>query len=564
MALSSERHRWPNSSNSSSSRASPVPRVIKKASSSPTLLDSILATRPGQLSPRLGFGFANAYRNSPSSPNQSPASSSSACSTPPEFTNALVVQGSLSGRATPQSPLAPIPLHRSWSAPTAGWSLEADDMQVDAEGFPCLTPQASDLAWQCPGCHTAELPQPNRDSQMTCVSCGTGVSGNPRMVDGVRQSNGPREEAHDQVADAPGPTPEQTFADSVAEGGEDRAHRRMRTLCAEGGTRVRSARGHRGAEIRRGDRVVKSNVQSEVLARVEGSGPEARKNADMLGRLEEMLNKFTPPLHRNLLRHIRLESTRVVSAFFKHDAACGPGCGVTQTGASAKMLASCLLEGLMSKLCAEHNLGATAKHAPGMTKEQFEQAIAQVRAPKSSRGSGSMNRQQVLASVGLFLRWSDAQICQPCPPPPAPVPPQLRGPADRQGADYGCGRVIAPNPHDPMEKLRLSVNRVGNKVLRTPPEARNKALAALWDQKVVDFLSTTTMPVEIVTACLINAVSGDESDERDTDKIKQLACGLCAQYQVAEWSLWEFAKQLSAVLPTIEEDFVTKTTEGFY
>jgi len=538
-----------------------VPRTIKKTSSSPTLLDSILTSRPGQLSPAVGFGFANAYRNSPSSPNQSPASS--VCSTPPQFTSALVAQGSLSGRATPQSPLTPIPISRSLSAPVGGWSLDVETMHVDAEGYPCAAPPTDDQAWRCPMCSTTDPPQPNRDSQIACVKCGAGVDGDPRMVDVIRQSYGPIAEARDQTADAPGQTPQEIYANSLAEG-DDRAQRRMRAVCAEGSTCVRSVRGRNGADTRAGDRIIKTDLQREVLARVEGNSAESRKNEDMLGRLQETLDKLNPRLHDDLLRHIKLESTRIVSAFFKHDAACGQGCGVSQTGASAKMLARCLLEGVLCKLRAEHGSNSTAKHAPGMTVAQFEQAIAQVRASKSSRGGGSMNRQQVLASVSLFLRWSDEQICQPCRPPPTAAPSALRGPADALQSDYGCGRVIARNPHDPMKKLRERIEAIGNKVLHTPPQARNNALAVLWDQKVIDFLSAITLPVDLVALCLINAVSGDESSDEDIENIAKLASGSRAQHNVNEWTMLEFAKQLSAVLPEIGRDFATKTQERFY
>lgn len=549
MAFFAERHRWP-----SSCRASPSPRVIKKASSSPTLLDSLLTVKTERLSPGLGFGLAAAYRNSPSSPSHSPSSTSTS-SAPPQFTSALIAQGTQSGRVTPQSPLTPVPLARTRSAPPAtGWGMDTDNMQVDAEGFPSVELAPEQEEWRCPGCGTKERPEPNRDAQMTCLNCGTGISGDPRMDDGIRQSNCPLAEAKDQVANMPGPTPEQVHINALIEGDEGPQQRKARLLAASGGTQIHSARGHHGTELQRGDRIVRASVQKELTARIEGDSVEARKNQDVLKRLQQLLDQLNPTLHNNLQRHVKFEAVRIVSAFFVHEGVCGRGCGVTQTGASAKMLAGCLLEGLLTKLCAEHDSVATAKHAPGMTKEQFEKVIAQVKAPKGSRNGGTMNRQQVLSSVGLFLRWSDQKICMPCPPPPAPAPPSLRQAADRQHADYGCGRTIAPDPYDPMEKLRQRVNSVGTMMLHVHPDLRNGALRALWDPKTIEFLAATPLPADLVALCLLTAIADkdEESDPQDVDRIHVLTNTTCDQHQITPWTASEFTKQLGAILPEPE------------
>ena len=548
MALFVERHRWP-----CSSRASPSPRVIKKASSSPSLLDSLLSVKTERLSPGAGFGLAAAYRNSnPPSPSHSPSSTSSA---PPQFTSALIAQGTRSGRTTPQSPLAPIPISRTQSAPPGtGWELDADNMQMDAEGFPAPAPAAEQEEWQCPGCGTKELPEPNRDAQMSCVKCGTGISGDPRMVDGIRQSFCPLAEAKDQTADAPGLTPEQAHINALIEGDEDPQQRKARLLAAGGGTQIRSARGRRGNELQRADRIVKATVQRELTARIEGNGVEGRKIRDVLAELQLLLDDLNPTLHNNLQKHAKLETVRIIQAFFVHEERCGSGCGVSQTGASAKLLANCLLEGLLSKLCAEHGSVTTAKHAPGMTKQQFEKAIGQVKAPKGPRSGGAMNRQQVLSSVGLFLRWSDEKICKPCPPPPAPAPPALRQAVDRQNADYGCGRVIAPDPYDPMVKLRPRVNALSTWPLRLHPDLRNSALRALWDPKTIEFLAASPLPVDLVALCLFAAIADrdDEPDPQEVADIHVLTNSTCDQYQITTWTASEFTKQLSAILPETE------------
>ena len=552
MALFVERHLWP-----SSSRGSPSPRVIKKASSSPSLLDSLLTVKTGRLSPGAGFGLAAAYRNSPSSPSHSPSSTSSA---PPQFTSALIAQGTNSGRTTPQSPLTPVPIVRTQSAPAGGWGLDvdADEMHVDAEGFPCTAPAADEQAWRCPICDTTELPEPNRDSQMSCLKCGAGIEGDPRMVDGIRQSNCPLAEAQDQTADAPSSvTPEQARINALIEGDEDPQRRKARLLAAGGGTRIRSARGHHGVALQRGDRIVTASVQQEVRARIEGDSAEARKNRDVLKYLALQLKELNPSLHDNLLRHVKVEAVRIVSAFFVHEGVCGRGCGVTQTGAAAKMLAGCLLEAVLSKQCSELVSEGSAKHAPGWTREQFEKAIAQVRAPKESRNGGTMNRQQVLSSVGLFLRWSDEKICKPCPPAPAPAPPSLRQAADRQHSDYGCGRVIAPDPYDPMVKLRKSVNFVGTKMLHLHPDLRNRGLRAMWEPKTIEFLAASALPADLVALCLLKAIAdGDEqASAQEMDYIHDLSETLCDQYQITTWTASEFTKQLAAVLPEPESTY---------
>ena len=555
MALFAERHRWP-----SSGRASPSPRVIKKASSSPTLLDSLLAPRVGRLSPVSGFGLATAYRNSPSSPSHSPSSTSPAS---PQFTSALITQGTWSGRATPLSPLTPVPLARARSAPTGGWQLDVDNLHVDAEGYPSAAPAPEQDEWRCPGCKTTELPEPNRDAQMTCVTCGAGVSGDPRMVDGIRQSNCPLAEAHDQVADAPGQTAEQAYVNALTEGNEDPQHRRARLLAAAHGTHIRSARGHHGTALQRGDRIVKASVQRELAARIEGDSVEARKNRDVLKQLQLLLDQLNPAPHKNLLRHVKLEAVRIVSAFFAHEGVCGRGCGVTQTGASAKMLAGCLLEAVLSKLCSELDSEGSSKHAPGMTKGQFEKAIAQVKSPKEPRNGGAMNRQQVLSSIGLFLRWSDEKICKPCPPPPEPVPTALRYAADRQHADYGCGRVIAADPYDPMEKLRKSVNYVSTQMLHVHPDLRNSALRALWDAKTVEFLAATRLPADLVALCLLSASwnADGNSDSQDIDRIRVLSNALCDQHQITPWTALELTTQLASILPEPEP---TSSSDGLF
>ena len=560
MALFVERHLWP-----SSSRASPSPRVIKKASSSPSLLDSLLGVKTGRLSPGAGFGLAVAYRNSPSSPSHSPSSTSSA---PPQFTSALIAQGTSSGRTTPQSPLTPVPIVRTQSAPPGtAWELDADsdEMHVDSEGFPCTAPADANqrVEWRCPICQTTELPEPNRDSQMSCLKCGAGIEGDPRMVDVIRQSNCPLAEAQDQTADAPpSTTPEQARINALIEGDEDPQRRKARLLAAGGGTRIRSARGHHGVAVQRGDRIVTESVQQEVRARIEGDSAEARKNRDVLKHLELMLKELNPSLHKNLLRHVKVEAVRIVSAFFVHEGVCGRGCGVTQTGAAAKMLAGCLLESVLSKQCSELVSEGSAKHAPGWTKDQFEKAIAQVRAPKESRNGGTMNRQQVLSSVGLFLRWSDEKICKPCPPPPAPAQPSLRQAADRQHSDYGCGRTIAPDPYDPMVKLRKSVNFVGTQMLHLHPDLRDRGLRAMWEPKTIEFLAASPLPADLVALCLLKAIAdGDEqASSQEMDYIHDLSDTLCDQYQITPWTASEFTKQLAAVLPEPES---TYTGSGF-
>lgn len=427
-------------------------------------------------------------------------------------------------------------------------------MQVDAEGFPSvqLTPEQEE--WRCPGCGTKELPEPNRDAQMSCVKCGAGINGDPRMVDGIRQSFCPLAEANDQVANMPGPTPEQVHINSLIEGDEDSQQRKARLLAAGGGTQIHLVRGPRGTELQRADRIVKASVQKELTARIEGDSVEARKTRDVLTQVALLLNEHSPAFHNNLQRHVKFEAVRIVQAFFVHEGVCGRGCGVTQTGASAKLLASSLLEGLLTKLCAEHGSVATSKYAPGMTKEQFEKAIAQVKAPKESRNGGTMNRQQVLSSVGLFLRWSDEKICKPCRPPPAPAPPALRHAADRQHADYGCGRVIAPDPHDPMVKLRQRVNFMGTSMLHLRPDLRNGALLALWDPKTIEFLSTTPLPVDLVALCLLTAIADqdDEPDPQDVDRLQILTNTACDQHQITAWTASEFTKQLGAILPESE------------
>ena len=557
MALFVERHLWP-----SSSRGSPSPRVIKKASSSPTLLDSLLTVKMGRLSPGAGFGLAAAYRNSPSSPSHSPSSTSTS-SAPPQFTSALIAQGTSSGRTTPQSPLMPMPIVRARSAPVGGWGVDvdSDEMHVDAEGFPCTAPAADEqVEWRCPGCDTTELPQPNRDSQISCVKCGAGIEGDPRMVDGIRQSICPLAEAQDQTADAPGQTPEERRINALIEGDEDPQQRKARLLAAAGGTRIRSARGHHGVYLQRGDRIVKASVQKELTARIEGESAEARKNRDVLKYLELQLTELNPGLHKNLLRHVKVEAVRIVSAFFVHEGVCGRGCGVTQTGAAAKMLAGCLLEAVLSQQCSELVSEGNAKHAPGWTKEQFEKAIAQVRAPKESRNGGTMNRQQVLSSVGLFLRWSHEKICKPCPPAPAPAPPSLRQAAERQLADYGCGRVIAPDPYDPMVKLRERVNAVGTAY--RVGTMRNHALRALWEPKTIEFLAASPLPTDLVALCLLSAIidNDDDPDPKDVDRIHVLRGASCDQYQITAWTVSEFTKQLAAVLPEPEPAY---TGSGF-
>ena len=218
------------------------------------------------------------------------------------------------------------------------------------------------------------------------------------------------------------------------------------------------------------------------------------------------------------------------------------------------MLAGCLLEAVLSKQCSELVSEGSAKHAPGWTKEQFEKAIAQVRAPKESRNGGTMNRQQVLSSVGLFLRWSDEKICKPCPPPPAPAPPALRQAADRQNADYGCGRVIAPDPYDPMVKLRKSVNFVGTQMLHLHPDLRNRGLRAMWEPKTIEFLAASPLPADLVALCLLKAIAdGDEqASPQEMDYINDLSDTLCDQFQITPWTASEFTKQLAAVLPEPE------------
>lgn len=259
-----------------SKSTSPVPvSVIRKSNSSASVLDDILRRKGRSSNASVGYGLADLYRNPP---DLNPTSNNLAQICPPNY-----AQGAPPARA--RSPLVPVPLAKSVSAPLASlndtWRLDAATAAsagfdpVAWERAPATFTEAEN-SWKCRGCDSVDPAclEPGSDGTTACRRCGTVSSST--MVPGERQKNGPREEDRTIVADAPIQDAHIGEMNALAEGTETSLQRRQRHIRSMGGTVI-----HHTAARKSGFANAQSRIDTEkardAREMLEGDSRDAQK-----------------------------------------------------------------------------------------------------------------------------------------------------------------------------------------------------------------------------------------------------------------------------------------------
>ena len=455
---------------------------------------------------------------------------------------------------------APVPLTKSASAPASLMERgpsPAPPSDEDAFGPP--------TSWRCRGCGTTD-PHALTESPESELVCECGVVSARVAVALCRQKACPREEDKTQVADHRGHDAEDAAIRALVEGREpETAHERRRRLlkAAGGGGRLR-----RGAsELAKAQaRVDTATLQQGVRERVDGDSKLAKKRRAVLRVVEAVFDQFGPTLDQRVAKHIRLEAVRVLSVGMAHaEACCGEEhCQIAIGSRSNALLAVCTVQACLEDLTHtaaspndRHNpRGPTlAEVAPGCSAQELLKHLERSRELKM-QGSGSAQRAQVAAAVGIAMGWTSAQLGRPCcapmrpasaptlpqpqpqPPsaPPSPVlphfalPPQLQlalGPS----AGAGAGADAAP-PDDAPPQLQQdviwSVRDLihGASVLANVRAAvRSAALGAIGKACLADWIRTqNVLPIEVLSVAILSAAAAKLGVEDSTGQLLEHYC----------------------------------------
>ena len=357
------------------------------------------ARRPFCSDARLGYRIADPARPLPLRADQSNGAA---------FTSPL-----------PRSPLVPLPMTKSHSAPT---ELQLPTPLDNQEATAAATPEVA--SWRCRGCPATDPRQLelNSDGFHVCNLCGTVDRQEAISLD--RQKYCAREDDKTDVADRWMRDANREAEEATARGSETNGERRHRILGGAGGTRLSQsvARRHQlgGAQSRLETQAVRA-----LSERIEGSQIQVAKRNRVIGAMEKGFDCIGKVLNDDLRKHMRMQAKRAIGNAFEHAAVCTHyACSLHIAKRSNYTLGLCIMHHCIEKLldvCRAREVAAAqvaneyalarlvAEYTPQMLSKMLE-TLQQLHEQNS--GTGQIG--QVTGSVRLLLDWKQEQICRPC------------------------------------------------------------------------------------------------------------------------------------------------------
>ena len=485
--------------NQASADQEPTPPLRKSES-----LDTILTLTNSRYSPRNYYGIDLAYRHNP---RYNPKS------------HFQTISKGTNGRSSPLSPAcsprSPRPV-RIWGSPLIGVPLTKSQslptvVPSDDEAGPLFAPVP---VRQCNASSTGFCQlQRNSDSAMVCIACGTQASG-VRMVEQERAKNCPKRDDSTQVGEARSGSAQQASCDAWANGPESLNDRNNRIRAWSGGTHM-SQRQARRMDVQKVANVIGRSVWKDAREDIEGDARMElirRKIIDVL----EVLFKQVNGMHKDVKKHVRLETIRLYAASMQHETFCKQaGCMFSLSQRSNMAVAYGVTEFVLTSL---HKTG-TEKIAEltggSVTCEQIKEQLSQVKQLQLVP-SGHSQLQQVTSAVGLIARWGPRDACKPCREV-EDVPPELMLPPSIAQAREEYGKSSKADPGDATVKMRLQLEATA-KLSSTRGDVRNTALTYLAVPEIVQYLTLPDHQLWSVQllACLLLYAAACKIDRLDS------------------------------------------------
>ena len=321
----------------------------------------------------------------------------------------------------PRSPLVPLPMTKSHSAPT---ELQLPKPLDNREATTATTTTTTVAPWMCKGCPNDDPRELdlNSDGFYVCNECGTADRQQAISLD--RQKYCAREDDKTDVADRWMRDANREAEEATARGSETNDERRHRIMGGAGGTRLSQsvARRHQlgGAQSRLETRAVRA-----LSERIEGSQIQVAKRNRVIGAMEKGFDCIGKVLNDDLRKHMRIHAKRAIGNAFEHADVCTHyACSLHIAKRSNYTLGLCIMHHCIEKLldvCRAREVAAAqvaneyalarlvAEYTPQMLSKMLE-TLQQLHEQNS--GTGQIG--QVTGSVRLLLDWTQEQICRPC------------------------------------------------------------------------------------------------------------------------------------------------------
>lgn len=550
--------------------ASPTPTAaIRKSNSCSGVLDDIMRRKGRSASASVGYGLADAYRKP--------------CKVPTTLLSPIRIptpdQGAAAAAAAERvrSPLVPVPLplSKSTSAPldSRSWCLDEAMASASAKDFaawenaPARAAEGEGSGWKCRLCGSTDPAclEVNADGDDACRRCGTVERGKVVALD--RQGNCPLEEDQTRVGEANDRDPKVAAMNAWADGPESAAARRHREVHALGGTRIA-----RNVAIKYGFGNAQGRVETQQRRDnrevIEGDSRDAKKTRAILIMVEQVINQKLHLAHKDILRHIRQEASRIYQVSVDHCACCAQEkCQMSLSDRSNAILGICIVQVVLENLCATTNASASTSPVTTMM-ASLNSIAADVTAIELNKMlSGvkelaisfmqSMQRLTVSATISRISRWTHAEACQPCKPPEPPPPAVLRMPVSMACTPDSKRRGIPNDPSDPTFKLRDRVLMFADKLHVARSGVRNQVLLYLWCPEVIAFAtsarqpaagsSTTDLqwPVDAVAVAMLLATAKNMQQQDTNNNVFDM---VCAEHRLSAVALGTFVTELQPVL----------------
>ena len=537
----------------------PARGIIRKSSSSSSVLEEILGRKGRSSTPSVGYGLADAYRKIPTLPNNYLLA-------PIHHHPPTLDQGSARAR----SPLVPVPLTKSASEPPTGWFLDeaaAAAAANDPAAWERAVDDANESGWKCRGCSSTDaaclVDGPSADT--VCGKCGTVAS--LKMVAGNRQKNCPVEEDRTIVADLPSRDVHQTHMEALSKGSESAYERRRRHLGATGGTRVaQNVMKRHGFGKAYGQ--METQAVRDTRETIEGDSRDARKRRAILTVIEfTFLQDGVDKLDERIKANIRQEANRIYSASLEHEACCDPSkCQLALTNRSNALVAGCIIQNALEHLCRTSTPDATTggcshpRASPVSAMAHLHEVASDVSpitlattlaaVKKLNVGNaGSVQRLSTLAAIRIVSRWTKYNMCQPCAPPEPAPPTVLCRPVSMAATIEQRGGAAAADPGDPAFKLRDRLIGMG-RITNARVSIQSAALTAISSERVTAFLVKSTMPVNVIAVAMLRASASTlaRDDNAVFDPTAADAPGICEEHGVSPEAFDTFCAELVPIL----------------
>ncbi len=524
-------------------RSAPLPVITKSRSVSsldkPSLLDSILSKGAEKYSAARCFDLEGPYRNNPMYDPDPP---------PP-----TTIRGAVHHPLAHPPPPPSVSVER---APSGAWAVSGDnrEFQRSVEGAPD-TSEAKNV-WQCQGCGATDesFLSPNSEGGLSC-RCGI-VAELVRKVSQEHASNKPKEEANDQVGEVQNQTAAQAQFEAWSNGPESRDDRRRRETFHQGGTRMPTKRLMQQGLLQ-GQNFIDTQAQRDAREALREDGPDQGRRLAIIRKAESIFDEI-PSLDSRIARHIRMEAIRIYSLSMRHEDVCGCGedCQFRLSQTSVVMIAHAITELVLASLLdsatesAEPSSPVTtiASLAPERTQQDVLRMMKDFK-EFTVRFNRGMPRMQVLSTVSMIAEWEPGEEqfrCSPCERQSLSSSLRLSRSITECPAEFG--KSVVADPSDCTLKLRNALFAAA-KCSLTRTDVRLAAFDQLALPPVLDFITASGIPVELVAVCLLTATA---LRMRQPNPAQSLTSSLRKTNQISASTTEQFINELSPLLEVPE------------